>query len=56
MPVPQDIYTLYVVQAGYYIHALYAVLYMDVWRKDSVLMILHHIVTISLILFSFAVR
>ena len=56
MPVPQDIYTLYVVQAGYYIHALYAVLFMDVWRKDSILTFSHHILTISLIVLSFSLR
>ncbi|CAH3171444.1 unnamed protein product [Porites evermanni] len=56
MPVPQDIYTLYVVQAGYYIHALYAVLFMDLWRKDSILTFSHHILTISLIVLSFSLR
>lgn len=56
MPVPDDIYTLYVVQAGYYIHAIYAVLFMDLWRKDSILTFSHHILTISLIVLSFSLR
>jgi len=56
MPIPQDIYTLYVVEAGFYFHSIYATLFMDQWRRDSHLMILHHILTNALIFFSFAVR
>ncbi|RMX59973.1 hypothetical protein pdam_00001078, partial [Pocillopora damicornis] len=56
MPVPQDIYMLYVVEAGFYFHSVYATLFMDLWRRDSVLMIAHHIVANLLILFSFAMR
>ena len=56
MPIPQDIYTLYVVEAGFYFHSIYATLFMDQWRRDSHLMIMHHILTNALIFFSFAVR
>ena len=56
MPVPQDIYMLYVVEAGFYFHSVYATLFMDLWRRDSVLMIAHHIVANLLILFSLAMR
>ncbi|KAM7449757.1 Ceramide synthase 1 [Porites harrisoni] len=56
MPVAQDIYVLYVVEAGFYFHSVYATFFMDQWRRDSILMILHHVLTISLISFSFAVR
>lgn len=56
MPVSQDIYMLYVVEAGFYFHSVYATLFMDLWRRDSVLMIAHHIVANLLILFSFAMR
>ena len=56
MPIPQDIYALYVVEAGFYLHSLYATLYMDRWKRDSILVILHHILTILLLSFSFAVR
>ncbi|KAL9985157.1 hypothetical protein ACROYT_G007527 [Oculina patagonica] len=56
MPIPQDIYTLYVVEAGFYFHSIYATLFMDQWRKDSILMLMHHILANSLILFSFAIR
>ena len=56
MPIEQDIYVLYVIQAGFYLHAVYATVFMDQWRQDFILMILHHVVTIALIAFSFAVR
>ncbi|KAJ7321492.1 Ceramide synthase 1 [Desmophyllum pertusum] len=56
MPVPQDIYMLYLVEAGFYFHSIYATLFMDQWRRDSILMILHHILANCLILFSFAIR
>ncbi|XP_078360160.1 ceramide synthase 1-like [Oculina patagonica] len=56
MPIPQDIYTLYVVEAGFYFHSIYATLFMDQWRRDSILMILHHILANLLIFFSFAIR
>ncbi|KAJ7321491.1 Ceramide synthase 1 [Desmophyllum pertusum] len=56
MPVPQDIYMLYLAEAGFYFHSVYATLFMDQWRRDSILMILHHILANLLILFSFAIR
>ena len=56
MSVAQDMYVLYIVEAGFYFHSIYATLFMDQWRRDSILMILHHILAISLIFFSFAVR
>ena len=56
MPIPQDIYMLYVVEAGFYFHSIYATLFMDQWRRDSILMIMHHILTNLLIFFSFAIR
>ena len=56
MPVPQDIYMLYVVEAGFYFHSIYATLFMDQWRRDSILMIAHHVLTNLLIFFSFAFR
>ncbi|EDO49866.1 predicted protein, partial [Nematostella vectensis] len=56
MPVPSDIYTIYVVQAGFYFHSIYATVFMDKWRADSIVMICHHILANALILFSFATR
>lgn len=54
--VPQDIYSFYMVQLSLYFHSVYATLYMDVWRKDSVVMLLHHFVTLLLVGFSYAFR
>ncbi|XP_031564644.1 ceramide synthase 1-like [Actinia tenebrosa] len=56
MAIPNDIYNIYVVEAGFYFHSIYATIYMDKWRRDSVVMILHHILANSLIIFSFAMR
>ncbi|XP_035669355.1 ceramide synthase 1-like [Branchiostoma floridae] len=56
MSIPTDIYALYLVQCSFYLHSIYAVLYMDAWRKDSVVMLIHHILTLSLIGFSYIFR
>lgn len=54
--VPTDIYILYVIEFGYYLHSCYAAVYMDHWRKDSLVMIFHHLLTMALIGFSYAIR
>ncbi|KXJ13604.1 ceramide synthase 1 [Exaiptasia diaphana] len=54
--IPSDIYILYVIQTGFYLHSIYATFFMDKWRKDSIVMILHHVLTICLLAFSFAIR
>ncbi|XP_018423580.1 PREDICTED: ceramide synthase 1 isoform X2 [Nanorana parkeri] len=54
--VPLEIALLYLVQGSFYAHSTYATLYLDAWRKDSVVMILHHLVTFNLIIFSYAFR
>ncbi|XP_075063540.1 ceramide synthase 1 isoform X1 [Mixophyes fleayi] len=54
--VPRNIALVYLIQGSFYAHSTYATLYMDVWRKDSFVMILHHVVTFSLITFSYAFR
>ncbi len=54
MPIPWDIYVIYAVQSSYYLHSIYGTLYMDVWRKDSIAMIAHHILTLALIFISYA--
>ncbi|XP_068923868.1 ceramide synthase 1 [Petaurus breviceps papuanus] len=56
MEVPRDIAVAYLLQGSFYGHSIYATLYMDAWRKDSVVMLLHHIVTLILIVFSYAFR
>ncbi|OQR77934.1 ceramide synthase 1-like [Tropilaelaps mercedesae] len=54
--IPSDIYWLYAVQGSFYIHGLYALFFQDSWRKDSVIMGIHHVVTIFLIWVSFVCR
>ncbi|NXX22560.1 CERS1 synthase, partial [Podargus strigoides] len=54
MEVPTDIAIAYLLQCSFYGHSIYATAYMDTWRKDSVVMLLHHVVTLTLIAFSYA--
>eukprot|EP00128_Syssomonas_multiformis_P013885 Colp12_sorted_trinity150504_noHs@15625 len=54
--VPPVVYFLYMLQLGFYVHSIYATLYMDEKRKDLVVMMVHHFVTIFLIFFSYSVR
>lgn len=56
MHVPTEIKWLYFVQCGFYLHSIYATLYMDMWRKDFYVMIIHHVVTMTLIIVSYATR
>ncbi|XP_028908079.1 ceramide synthase 1 [Ornithorhynchus anatinus] len=56
MAVPRDIAVAYLLQGSFYGHSIYATLYMDSWRKDSVVMLVHHVVTLVLIVFSYAFR
>lgn len=51
-----DIAIVYLVQGSFYVHSLYATLFMDERRKDTWVMIVHHIVTDTLIGFSHAFR
>jgi len=54
--VPMEIYIAYLMQMSYYVHSVYGTIYMDQWRKDSIVMLIHHFLTMSLIGFSFAIR
>ncbi|XP_077644995.1 ceramide synthase 1 isoform X2 [Lonchura striata] len=56
MAVPADIALAYLLQGSFYGHALYATAYMDTWRKDSLVMLLHHVVALTLIAASYAFR
>ena len=50
-----DIYCAYVVEFSFYVHSIYSTLYMDRWRKDSVVMIFHHILSIFLLGFFYCI-
>ncbi|NWH92297.1 CERS1 synthase, partial [Aegithalos caudatus] len=56
MEVPRDIAVAYLLQGSFYGHSLYATAYMDTWRKDSLVMLLHHVVALTLIASSYAFR
>ncbi|KAM6216851.1 ceramide synthase 1 [Rhynchocyon petersi] len=56
MAVPWDISAVYLLQGSFYGHSIYATFYMDSWRKDSVVMLIHHVVTLVLIVASYAFR
>ena len=56
MIVPMDIKLLYFIECGFYIHSIYATIYMDSIRKDFYVMLLHHILTVALIFISYATR
>lgn len=54
--VPFDILALYVTEAGFYFHSIYATIFMDAWKKDSIAMLIHHVLANALILFSLNFR
>ncbi|XP_037278689.1 ceramide synthase 1 [Rhipicephalus microplus] len=54
--VPSDIWWIYAVQSSYYVHGMYAVLYQDLWRKDSAVMLAHHSLTLVLLGMSYTFR
>jgi ceramide synthetase len=56
MNVPFDIKLMYFVQCGFYLHSIYGTLYMDYKRKDFYAMLIHHILTMTLIFVSYATR
>jgi len=54
--VETDIHNIYLVQLSFYIHSLYTTLFVDQWRKDSLVLMAHHIVTVFLLSFSLGTR
>lgn len=56
MKIPSDIAFLYYVECGFYLHSIYATLYMDEKRKDFVVMLIHHVLTLVLITVSYSTR
>eukprot|EP00118_Oscarella_pearsei_P025192 m.307700 g.307700 ORF g.307700 m.307700 type:complete len:339 (+) comp42664_c0_seq1:43-1059(+) len=52
---PSDVYVVYMSQLGFYVHSFYATFFMDDIRKDFLIMVAHHILSIALIAFSMAV-
>eukprot|EP01135_Chromosphaera_perkinsii_P003540 Nk52_evm13s247 gene=Nk52_evmTU13s247 len=56
MYVEPKLYWLYMIQLGFYFHSVYATYFMDERRNDHYAMVIHHIVTILLIGFSYCTR
>ncbi|CAF0791647.1 unnamed protein product [Rotaria sordida] len=56
MDIPFDIQLMYFIQCGFYLHSVYATIYMDYKRKDYYAMLLHHVLTMALISVSYATR
>ena len=54
--IPPDVFFIYVLQCGYYVHCVYANTVLDVHRTDFWALMLHHVVTLILISFSYAAR
>ncbi|CAJ0585330.1 unnamed protein product, partial [Mesorhabditis spiculigera] len=49
-----SVVVLYAIQTGFYVHSVWATLYMDQWRQDSIIMLLHHFVAVLLLALSYA--
>jgi ceramide synthetase len=52
--IPYDIKLLYFSECGFYMHSIYATLYMDTVKKDFAVMLIHHVLTIVLMLMSYS--
>lgn len=55
-PVSSDIQMVYIVQGSFYLHCMFATVFLDVWRKDSLMLCIHHVVTLALIALSYGAR
>lgn len=56
IPVEGKMYWLYMVQMGFYLHCAYATLFLETIRRDFTVLMMHHVLTLGLLLFSFVVR
>ncbi|VDO15648.1 unnamed protein product [Rodentolepis nana] len=56
VPVPAQYFWLYMLQIGYYMHSFYATIRLDIRRKDTTVILVHHVLTIALLSFSFFAR
>lgn len=44
--VDPDEYLICMIEVSFYLHATYAILFEDIWRRDSPMMLLHHFAAI----------
>ncbi|KAI1280461.1 Ceramide synthase 1 [Halotydeus destructor] len=56
MAVPTNIYIIYMAQISFYINSLYTAVLVDQWRRDSPVLIVHHVITVILLVFTLSLR
>jgi sphingoid base N-stearoyltransferase len=56
MTIPSEIKCLYFIECGFYFHSVYATIYMDTKRKDFYVMLIHHFLTMALMIVSYATK
>ena len=56
IPISSGIHWLYMVQMGFYLHCAYASVYLETIRRDFVVLMMHHLLTLGLLMFSYIVR
>ncbi|KRZ10124.1 Transmembrane 9 superfamily member 3, partial [Trichinella zimbabwensis] len=54
--IPFEVDVVYLTQTAFYVHATYGTIFMEQWRKDSKVMVFHHLLAITLLFFSWAAR
>jgi len=56
MEIPEQIKWLYFIESGFYLHSVYATIFMDTKRKDFLAMLIHHFLTLALLIVSYGTR
>lgn len=55
-PVEPSIYWLYMAQLGMYLHFIFVTIFVNEKKKDYNVLLVHHFLTIALLLWSYALR
>lgn len=54
--VDPDEYLICMIEVSFYVHATYAIIYEDIWRRDSPMMLVHHFAAIFSVISIYATR
>jgi len=54
--VSSSYYAMFAIQTSFYVYSVYASVFLDAWRKDSIVLLIHHFITIILFTFSWSAR
>ena len=54
--VPLPVMAVYIVEMSFYLNSLHTTVFVDQWRKDSLVMIAHHIVSLNLLFLTLTIR